>query len=187
MPTKADTSVKDAGGLDYDAPPTLVVDRPEQLRALADDVRTAVIALLRERSFSTQQLSERLAIPRGTVGHHLKVLEQAGLVRVVRTRRVRALTEKFYGRTARLFLYQAEDPADERALGASMLRQAAREVERAGEGGTSGHAKARLAPKDAERLERRLRRLLHDVHAADSPDGIPFALAAALYRRAPDA
>ena len=50
-----------------------------------------------------------LDTPKGTVGHHLKVLEKAGLVRVVRTRKVRALTEKYYGRVARLFVLKSTD------------------------------------------------------------------------------
>src|SRR6202158_6520062 len=130
--------------LDYDAPETLVVGAPEQLKALADQVRAAIIALLRERAYSTQQLAKELGIPKGTVGHHLKVLERAGLIHVVRTRQVRAVTEKFYGRTARLFLYHAEDPADARAIGTTMLRQAANELERAPEGTGYGHPKAAL-------------------------------------------
>ena len=50
-----------------------------------------------------------LEIPKGTVGHHCKTLEAAGLIRVVRTRRVRALEEKFYGRTARVFVFGRPD------------------------------------------------------------------------------
>ena len=42
----------------------------------------------------------------------MKVLEAAGMIRVVRTRRVRAVTEKYYGRTARLFLYESTDAAN---------------------------------------------------------------------------
>ncbi len=186
MPTEPATPAAGSTGHDYAAPDTLVVDQPEQLRALADDLRTAVIALLRERAFSTQQLSEKLGVPKGTVGHHLKVLEHAGLIRVVRTRKVRAVTEKFYGRTARLFLFRAEDPADARALGASVLRSAASEVDRAPEGASFGHPKARLTPKDMRRLDRRLSRLMDDFLAAESPDGEPYAFVAALYRR-PDA
>lgn len=172
--------------LDYDAPDTLVVDRPEQLRALSDDLRSRVIALLRERALSTQQLSEILGVPKGTVGHHVKVLEKAGLIRIVRTRQVRAVTEKFYGRTARLFLFQTEDPADARALVATTLRQAASEVERASAGAHFGHPKSRLSPRDAERFQRRLKKLLDDFVAADAPGGEPSALLCALYRR-PDA
>ena len=181
MPTKKDTSA--GAGPDYDAPATLVVDRPEQLRAVADGVRAATIALLRERAFSTQQLSEQLGIPKGTVGHHVKVLERAGLVRVVRTRRVRAVTEKFYGRTAHLFLFHADDPADVRALGSVVLRQAAGELERGPQGATFGHPKARLTEADVRRFERRIGRLMDDFLAADSGEGSPYALTTALYER----
>ncbi|HEY2541799.1 MAG TPA: winged helix-turn-helix domain-containing protein [Gaiellaceae bacterium] len=171
---------------DYDAPDTLVVAEPEQLRALADGVRTAIIASLRERARSTQQLAAELSIPKGTVGHHLKVLERAGLVHVVRTRQVRAVTEKFYGRTARLFLFKSENPEDSRAIGTAMLRQAANELERAPEGTGFGLTKASLTKKDLARLERRLKRLLEDFRAAETPDGEAYALVTALYRR-PDA
>ena len=37
------------------------------------------------------------------MAHHVNVLLEAGLVKVVRTRRVRAIEERFYGRTARIF------------------------------------------------------------------------------------
>jgi predicted ArsR family transcriptional regulator len=168
---------------DYEAPETLVVAAPEQLRALADDLRGGIIALLRERAYSTQELAAELGIPKGTVGHHLKVLEHAGLIQVVRTRQVRAMTEKFYGRTARLFLFHAEDPADARALAATVLRQAASEIERSPDEAGFGHVKANLSAKDAARLDRRLRRLFDDFRAADDPDGAPSALAAAIYKR----
>jgi DNA-binding transcriptional ArsR family regulator len=175
------------GGPDYDAPAELVVREPEQLKALADELRSQVIQLLRDRAYSTQQLARTLGLPKSTVAHHLKVLEHAGLIRVVRTRKVRAVTERFYGRTARLFLFHVEDPAEERALGATVLRQAAREVEQASAAAQFGHVKARLTAEDAARLERRLRRLLDDLNAADTPGGAPFALVAALYDRTPDA
>jgi DNA-binding transcriptional ArsR family regulator len=170
-------------GPDYEAPDVLVVSERQQLRALADDVRTAIVALLRDRARSTQQLARELAIPKGTVGHHLKVLERAGLVHIVRTRQVRAVTEKFYGRTARLFLFETEDPADARALGGAMLRRAAAELEVSPETVRFGFPKARLSHKDMCRLERRLKRLTDDFLAAETPGGKPYALAVALYEQ----
>jgi predicted ArsR family transcriptional regulator len=171
---------------DYEAEETLLVSAPEQLRAMADEVRSAIISLLRERAYSTQQLAKELGIPKGTVGHHLKVLEHAGLIHVVRTRQVRAVTEKFYGRTAKLFLYQAEDPADARAIGTTMLRRAANEVERSVEGTGFGQTKASLTKKDVARFERRIKRLQEEFRAAETADGIPYALVTAMYVR-PDA
>ena len=37
------------------------------------------------------------------MAHHVNVLVDAGMLQVVRTRRVRAIDERYYGRTARLF------------------------------------------------------------------------------------
>lgn len=90
--------------LDYDLDDTLAASSPEQLKALGDDTRLAILDLLLERSASTGQLAEALDKPKSTVAHHLSVLHDTGLVKVVRTRQVRAITEKFFGRTARTFV-----------------------------------------------------------------------------------
>jgi DNA-binding transcriptional ArsR family regulator len=166
---------------DYEAADTLLVAEPAQLRAMADPFRTQLIQLLRDRARSTQEISEELKVPKGTVGHHLKVLESAGLIRVVRTRKVRAVTEKFYGRTARLFLYQTEDPADGRAISAVTLRQAASEVDLAQLVAGFGLVRARLTERDIDRFGRRARKLMDDFRAADCADGIPSSLTAGLW------
>lgn len=114
----------------------------------------------------------------------MKVLENAGLVHVVRTRQVRAVTEKFYGRTARLFLFESEDPADARALAAAALRRSGAEVEVSPNTVTFGFPKARLSHDDVTRLERRIKRLVDDFVAAETTDGQPHALALALYEQA---
>ena len=61
--------------------------------------------LLAERPATTQQLAGTLGRPKGSVGYHLKALEAAGLIEVVRTRKVRAVTEKYYGRVARTYVF----------------------------------------------------------------------------------
>ena len=168
-------------GYDYEAEDTLVVADPAQHRAMGDPFRTQLIQLLRDRARSTQEISEELSVPKGTVGHHLKVLESAGLIRVVRTRKVRAVTEKFYGRTARLFLYQTEDPADGRAISAVTLRQAANEVELAPLVTGFGLVRARLTKKDLDRFERRTKKLMEDFRAADQRGGIPSSLTSGIW------
>jgi DNA-binding transcriptional ArsR family regulator len=54
-----------------------------------------------ERSATVSQLADVLGKPKGTVGYHATVLADAGLIRVVRTNKVRAMTEKYYGRVGR--------------------------------------------------------------------------------------
>src|SRR4051794_41643949 len=167
-------------GHDYEAEDTMLVADPQRLRAMGGPCRTQRMQLLRNRARSTQEIAEQLKMPKGTVGHHLKVLESAGLIRVVRTRKVRAVTEKFYGRTARLFLYQTEDPADGRAISAVTLRPAASEVDLAQFVSGFGLVRARLTQKDIDRFERRAKRLLDDVRAAAPPGADPASLTARL-------
>ena len=140
---------------DYEADDILVVSETEQLRALADDVRLRIVALLRERGYSTTELAEQIGLAKGTVSHHLKVLEAAGLVKVVRTRRVRALTESIYGRVARLYVMKSSDDEPE--------------------------ARVRLSRADAESFQRRIEKLRRDFVAAASPKGQEFELVVTIY------
>jgi DNA-binding transcriptional ArsR family regulator len=182
-----------AAGPDYDAPDVLVVREPEQLKALGDELRGRIVVMLRERAQSVSELAAKLEMPKGTVAHHIKVLESAGLLKVVRTRRVRALTESYYGRTARLFLYESADTAgyeDVRNIVAASLRVAAEEilpVDEEDAAACSGVLRVRLNPADAKRFDRRLTKLMDEFRTCDDPDGTPYGLALALYRRAPDA
>jgi DNA-binding transcriptional ArsR family regulator len=176
---------------DYEAEDVLIVRETEQFRALGDDLRSKIVVLLRDHAASTTGLAEQLGLPKGTVGHHLKVLEKAGLVRVVRTRKVRAVTENYFGRTARLFIFKSTDAdgEDVRNVAAAALRRAAEELLPIGDDGRTTFAvvHARLKDADAKRLTKRLERLIDDFRAAESATGNDYGLAAALYERAHDA
>jgi DNA-binding transcriptional ArsR family regulator len=173
---------------EYEADDVLLVSRPEQLRALGTQPRVAIIQLLRQAARSISELATELGVPKGTVGHHVKVLEDAGLIRVVATRKVRAVTERYYGRVARLFLFESEQaPEAVPPLGAATLRQAADEVEQA-RLATFGLVRARLGPRDAARFGRRLKRFVDDFRQADTQDGPLMSLVVATwYSEPPDA
>ena len=120
----------------------------------------------------------------------IKVLESAGLIRVVRTRRVRAVTEKYYGRTARLFLYESTDASnadDVRNIVAASLRVAADEIlplpPDSDDPGCSGVIRVRLNRADAQRFNRRLDKLMTEFREAEDAAGEPYGLAMAMYRR----
>jgi DNA-binding transcriptional ArsR family regulator len=88
---------------DYDLVDRIVVTKPAELRAMADPLRTTILDLLLERAATVAELAAAVGRPKSTVAYHVNVLVAAGMLRVVRTRRVRAIDERFYGRTARLF------------------------------------------------------------------------------------
>jgi DNA-binding transcriptional ArsR family regulator len=97
---------------DYDLADRIALTAPSQVKAISHPLRTTILSLLHERAATVSELAVALERPKSTVAHHVKVLSEAGLVRVVRTRRVRAIEERFYGRTARMFYVGVERSPD---------------------------------------------------------------------------
>lgn len=93
---------------DYELADRMALTRPDQVKAIGHPLRTTILQLLHERAATVTELAEAVERPKSTVAHHVDVLTRNGLLRVVRTRKVRAIEERFYGRTARLFHVAAE-------------------------------------------------------------------------------
>lgn len=112
-------------GLDYEADEVVHAESPEQLKALGNELRMLILDLLNERAASITELAHALDRPKGTVGYHVKVLEDTGFIRVVHTRQVRAMTEKYYGRTAYTIVFHGSPSSDSKMW---MLEEAVAEA-----------------------------------------------------------
>ena len=115
---------------DYDLDEMVVVTAPAQLRALADPLRSTLLELVLERAATVTELAQAVSRPKGTVAYHVNLLVDAGLLRVVRTRRVRAIEERYYGRVARTYYIGAlSSPEDKQVVAAiNGLAEAAAEA-----------------------------------------------------------
>ncbi|MDJ0924562.1 MAG: winged helix-turn-helix domain-containing protein [Acidimicrobiia bacterium] len=121
-----------SSGLDYEAAEHVHAETPEQLKALGSTQRLTILSLLNERAASVTELAKALGRPKGTVGYHVKVLEDAGFIQVVRTRKVRAMTEVFYGRVAHTVVFHGvPDPGDPLFMVRAALKEAVVEEGRA--------------------------------------------------------
>jgi DNA-binding transcriptional ArsR family regulator len=92
----------------YELADRMALTDPAQVKAVGHPVRTAILQLLHERAATVTELAAAIERPKSTVAHHVDVLLRNGLLQVVRTRKVRAIEERFYGRTARMFYVAAE-------------------------------------------------------------------------------
>jgi DNA-binding transcriptional ArsR family regulator len=97
----SDISVAQRRGLDYELAEEVHADTPARMKALGDPLRSTILALVLERAMTVTELAERLRRPKGSVAYHVKVLVDVGLLQVVRTQKVRAIEERYYGRTGR--------------------------------------------------------------------------------------
>jgi DNA-binding transcriptional ArsR family regulator len=114
---------------DYDLDEMLVVTAPEQLRALADPLHATLLELLLERAATVTEMSRAVDRPKSTIAYHVNLLLHAELLRVVRTRRVRAIEERYYGRVARtVYIGALSRPEDKQVvLAVNAITEAAAE------------------------------------------------------------
>jgi len=70
------------------------------LRALANAARLDMLWLLRDREWTMAELATELGLRKGSISYHLRVLEQANIVRQVGERSVRGGRQQLWGLTA---------------------------------------------------------------------------------------
>lgn len=172
---------------DYDLEDQLALTTPAQVRALGNPLRNTILGLLHERAASVTELSTAVGRPKSTVAHHVKVLAEAGMVRVVRTHRVRAIDEAFYGRTARLFYVSLDDPGSGKNGGTTYdfndFEVAARESQAAyAEGQLWGFIRhARIDEQQKQEFWRRMKALVEEFDTLPRRGDVVHGFAVGVY------
>jgi DNA-binding transcriptional ArsR family regulator len=86
-------------------PVQLVINTVQQFRAISDPIRSRILGIIQNQPATAKQIADRLGASPGAIGHHLHVLEAAGLAQIVARRLVRGIVANYYTRTARIFTY----------------------------------------------------------------------------------
>jgi len=74
-----------------------------QLKALSDPLRQRILDGFSAKPATTRQVAESLGEKPTKLYHHVDLLEQAGLIKLIETRPNRGTVEKYYQATARKF------------------------------------------------------------------------------------
>lgn len=174
-------------------PPKLVLTTEHQLKALADSLRSRILVLLQHQPATTKQIAERLGAVPGTVGHHLQVLEEAGLVQVVARRIVHGIVAKYYTRTARIFFMEfPPEVTGASSIDLTLLMDARNELaESLGTIGDravleGGFPHARLSAERAQVYSQRLSAIFEDLmNEPPDPNGQVYGLSASFFLAPP--
>lgn len=166
--------------IDYELDDVVIADSPERLRAVADPVRALILDLVLERAMTVTELAAEVHRSKGTVAHHVNVLVDTGLLKVVRTRKVRAIEERFYGRVARTIHFPGPDHG-----GPSFLDDA--RAEHDPDGHAAGAVEAttlrhvRIPRERAEQWEQRLMELALEFSREPRGGDVEYALLISLF------
>ncbi len=166
---------------DYELPSTVAADTPEKLKAIAEPVRAQILDLVLERAATVTELAAALDRPKSSVAYHVDVLVDAGMLSVVRTRQVRAVEERFYGRTGRTIVIGTGAGPDG-GISQNFLAQAQAEAltdHPRGMQSTMRHARIPLAR--AEEFFSRVAELAEEFTALPREGDTVFGFVAAVY------
>src|SRR5579859_2731707 len=107
-----------------DLPARLIISTEQQFKAISDMVRSRILGVIQYQPLTAKQIAQRLQATPGAIGHHLRVLEEAGLVQVVARRLTRGIVASYYTRAARIFFFDLPEDVSGHSLGIDEIAKA---------------------------------------------------------------
>ena len=160
--------------------PVFRVETDQQLHAVGSLARHRVLRVLRDGPATVTQIAERLGIAKGSSHYHVRVLAKAGLIRVVETRKVRGVEERYYAMAATAIELPESGPGEPEHL----MRHALADLESApaNDQKTVRLKHARLSPAAFGAFEARLHALIDELTELSDPQEAAADLFVAFYR-----
>ncbi|MQY10829.1 hypothetical protein SRB5_09420 [Streptomyces sp. RB5] len=165
-----------------DLPDALHVTTAEQLRAVSNLTRHRIMAVLRFEPATITQIADRVGLAKGSSSYHVRLLERSGLVKVVRTRKVRGVTERYYAMAARSIVLPEPGEGGPDVL----MRHAVADLEESPAGERHVRmAHLRLTEEQFAELAARLAALADEYRELSDPSLPDASLVFALFHPAP--
>lgn len=162
------------------APEPLVLRTPAHFKALGHPVRHRIVNVLRQRPATLGQLAAAMGLAKGTISFHIRVLREAGLVRLAGTQHVRGGTEQYFALVSGGFRLD-----EEAGTGPEFLIQAALAEMLPAGGSESGQTVLThlwLTGQQASALAAKVEEFATRQHPADGLSGEAYGLLLSLYR-----
>ena len=172
-----------------DLPPRRVIDNIQQFKAISDSTRSRILGIIQNQPATAKQIADSLKASPGAIGHHLHVLEAAGLAQVVARRLVRGIVANYYTRTARIFTYDLpREVTGDTSINLDIIAKAYEELAEAEANmkedvnQCAGFPHVRLSPERVKYFSERLQSLVDDVLSeASDPNGKVYGILVSMF------
>src|SRR6266480_7205850 len=151
----------------------------QQFRAISDPLRSRILGIIQNQPATAKQIAHILNASPGAIGHHLHVLEAAGLAQVVARRLIRGIIANYYTRSARIFDYElSREVTGDTSISLDIITKVRDELAESLENieedtyRSEAFPHVRLSPERARYYSERLKALIEDIlHEKPDPDG----------------
>lgn len=157
-------------------PAQIVINTAQQFKAISDPIRSRILGIIQNQPATAKQIADSLNASPGAIGHHLHVLEAAGLAQVVARRLVRGIVANYFTRTARIFKYDLpREVTGDTSINLEIIAKAYEELAEAEANihedvnQCAGFPHVRLSPERAKYYSERLQALVDDI-LSETPD-----------------
>jgi DNA-binding transcriptional ArsR family regulator len=157
-------------------PAQIVINSAQQFKAISDPTRSRILGIIQNQPATAKQIAHMLNASPGAIGHHLHVLEAAGLAQVVARRLIRGIVANYYTRTARIFKYDLPgEVTGNTSMNLKIIAHANEELAEAEANSKedvnqcAGFPHIRLSPERAKYYSERLQALVDDI-LQETPD-----------------
>lgn len=167
----------------------MALSEEEQIRAYVHPVRMSILDMLAKEKQSVTGVARELGVHPANLTHHFKLLERAGLIKLVEKRDTGKNFEKLYRAAAHHFTVNVagEPLTDKKVLALSILHDnlaaAIQEQKHSTDDRTVfGYLKGmQLKPEDVARFHQKLVRLLDEFASRPAKGGTAYTLNVSFY------
>ncbi len=170
-------------------PVSIPINTAQQFKAISDPMRSRILGIIQNQPATAKQIADILNASPGAIGHHLHVLEAAGLAQVVARRLIRGIVANYYTRTARIFTYDLpREVTGNTSINLKIIAKAYEELAEAEADSKedvnqcAGFPHVRLSPERAQYYSERLQTLVDDIlQEIPDPNGKVYGILVSMF------
>jgi DNA-binding transcriptional ArsR family regulator len=166
----------------------LVLSTDSRIKAYVHPTRIAILSMLAAKKKTVSNVAKELGVHPANITHHFRLLEKAGLIKLVERRDIGKNIEKYYRAIARNFIIGVEKrgKSNKQALELAILRNdlstAISTVKRNDKHDVVAVIKiARILPHDVKLLRKKIMKIIREFSRYDSAKGRAYTLNISVY------
>ena len=172
---------------DFSPEPLRKLSTKDELRAYINATRISILSLLRDSAATITHVAREIGTHPANLTHHFRILEKAGLIRLVEKRDTGRNLEKFYRSAALSFLTAPGEFVDKRVLKLSILRdEITASIQRLTQNKEEADVFVRLlatriTKENLSKFQKKLLVLVREFEEAGTSAGAPYSMALCLF------